>query len=392
MGMIGNSPALGVVTPAQLSDAELQSLAAMSPSRATYLAGTEGFGFRNRIINGDMRIDQRNAGAAVTIASGGGYIFPVDRFASFNNTGANYTAEQVEDAPTGFYQSTKLTFGSAISLTTQNEATFFQIIEGVNVSDFGWGAAGAQAITVGKWVKASFTGTFSIGFCNDGGARVYATTYTINAANTWEYKTFTIPGDTSGTWLKTNGGGLYVRWNIIAGSNFQVAANNAWATRTGAYNAADGIYGTKAVGAASSISAGATWQITGVQLEAGTVATPFERRDYGREFELCRRYCRVIRAGDSYSYFGPLAVFETSTNLQQPYPVDGMRTSALSWTKSGSFQGEEFGGGNLGVAGVGLRGSDWVRLNWTGSGVAGQVTAIRSDNDISAKMTLDCEL
>ena len=245
---------------------------------------------RNRIINGDMRIDQRNAGASVTITTGGGYIYPVDRFGNWNNSGTNYTAEQVEDAPAGFYHSTRLTFGSAISLTTQNEATFFQIIEGFNVADFGWGAAGAQAITVGMWVKASFTGTFSIGFCNADGTRSYATTYTISSANTWEYKTFVIPGDTSGTWVKTNEQGLFVRWNIVAGSNFNVAANNTWATRAGAYNSADGAYGTKAIGSATSISAGATWQITGVQLEEGSVATPFERRQYGQELALCQRY------------------------------------------------------------------------------------------------------
>ena len=295
------------------------------------------YGFRNRIINGDMRIDQRNNGAAVTITTGGGYIYPVDRFGNFNNSGTNYTAEQVEDAPAGFYQSTRLTFGSAISLTTQNEATFFQIIEGFNVADLGWGAAGAQAITVGMWVKASFTGTFSIGFCNDGGTRVYATTYTISAANTWEYKTFNIPGDTSGTWLKTNGAGLFVRWNIVAGSNFNVASNNAWATRTGAYNAADGIYGTKAIGSATSISAGSTWQITGVQLEAGTVATPFERRPYGTELALCQRYY-VGANGNSYFTAGYDTNYTTinSGGLSWNYQ---MRTTPTITIVSGGMEG-----------------------------------------------------
>jgi len=248
------------------------------------------FGTRNRIINGDMRIDQRNAGASVTVTSGGGYIYATDRFINFNSTGANYTAEQVEDGPAGFYQSTKLTFASAISLTTQNEATYQQIIEGNNLIDLGLGTANALTFTVSFWVKSSFTGTFSIGFANDGGTRAYATTYTINAANTWEYKTVTIPGDTTGTWNRTNGAGLFVRWIIAGGSNFNVSSNNAWETRSGAFNASNGIYGTKAIGSASSIATGSTFFITGVQLEPGTVATPFERRSYGQELALCQRY------------------------------------------------------------------------------------------------------
>jgi hypothetical protein len=247
-------------------------------------------GSRNRIINGDMRIDQRNAGASVTVTSGGGYFYPVDRFLGFNNTGVNFTAQRVSDAPAGFSNSARLTFGSAISLSTTNEATFQQIIEGFNVADLGWGSAGAQSITVGFWVKASFTGTNSIGFANDGGNRAYATTYTINAANTWEYKTITVPGDTGGTWNTTNLSGLFLRFNLAAGSNFAVSSNNTWSTRTGAYNASDSIYGTRAVGTPTSISAGATWQVTGIQLEAGTVATAFERRNYAQELSLCKRY------------------------------------------------------------------------------------------------------
>ena len=277
------------------------------------------FGFKNRIINGGMVIDQRNAGASVTVTTGGGYIYPVDRFGNFNNSGTNYAAEQVEDAPAGFYQSTKLTFASAISLTTQNEATFFQIIEGNNMVDLGWGTANAQTVTVGMWVKASFTGTFSIGFCNDGGTRAYATTYTISAANTWEYKTFTIAGDTSGTWLKTNGAGLFVRWNIVAGSNFQVSANNAWATRAGAYNDADGIYGTKAIGAASSISAGATWQITGVQLEKGSTDTSFDFRAFPTELAMCQRYFQVLASGTN-KVIG-MGWYWTATELDVTIPL-----------------------------------------------------------------------
>lgn len=261
---------------------------AYSANLAGYAA--TGIGFRNRIINGDMRIDQRNNGASVTATSGGGYFYATDRFITYNLTGVSFTTQRVAEAPAGFTNSNKLTFANAFSLTTTGEATFQQVIEGFNIADLGWGAAGAQSVTVSFWVRASFTGTFSVGFTNSAGTRAYATTYTINAANTWEQKTVTIPGDTSGTWLTDNGAGLFLRFMLASGSNFVVSSNNTWTTRAGAYNAADSVYGTRAIGAATGISAGSTWQITGVQLEAGSVATPFERRDYGRELIMCQRY------------------------------------------------------------------------------------------------------
>ena len=261
-------------------------------TNAVNLASTSATGFsgRNRIINGAMVVDQRNAGAAVTVTGAGGYFYATDRFINYNNTGTSFTSQQVADAPVGFVNSTKLTFASAISLTTTGEATFQQIIEGYNVADLNWGSANAKTITASFWVKASYTGTFSVGFTNGSGTRAYGTTYTISAANTWEYKTVTIPGDTSGTWLTDNSSGLFLRFNILTGSNFQVSSNNAWTTRAGSYNGTDSIYGTKAIGAATSISAGSTWQITGVQLEVGTVATPFEREIYSNTLAKCQRY------------------------------------------------------------------------------------------------------
>lgn len=256
----------------------------------TSLNGGPLAGTRNRIINGDMRIDQRNNGASVTTVSGGGYYFSTDRFITYNLTGVNFTTQRVAEAPAGFTHSAKLTFANTFSLTSTGEANFQQLIEGFNVADLGWGTASAQPVAVSFWVRASFTGTFSVGFANASGARAYATTYSINAANTWEYKTVTVPGDTSGTWATDNTIGLLLRFMVASGSNFVVSANNTWTTRTGAYNAADSIFGTRAIGAASGISAGSTWQITGVQLEPGTVATPFERIDYSESLRRCQRY------------------------------------------------------------------------------------------------------
>lgn len=283
------------------------------------ISAVNGINFRNRIINGDMVIDQRNNGAAVTATSGGGYFFAADRFITYNLSGVSFTTQRVAEAPAGFTNSNKLTFANAFSLTTTGEATFQQVIEGFNIADLGWGAAGAQSVTVSFWVRASFTGTFSVGVTNSAGTRAYATTYTINAANTWEQKTVTIPGDTSGTWLTDNGAGLFLRFMLASGSNFVVSSNNTWTTRAGAYNAADSIYGTRAIGAATGISAGSTWQITGVQLEAGSVATPFERLPYSTELALCQRY--FVDLGQGTNSFRAIGFGSTYSTTQGTYVI-----------------------------------------------------------------------
>jgi hypothetical protein len=236
---------------------------------------TNSMGFRNRIINGDMRIDQRNAGAAITSA---GYC--VDRWNTDRPAGAVYTQQQVADAPAGFVNSLRIT-NTTPATPTSGQYTFSrQIIEGLNISDLGWGTASAQAVTVSFWVKASITGTYSLFAINSAEDRSYVGTFAVSAANTWEFKTVTIPGDTSGTWLTNNSNGIRFGFDLGSGSNFQGtgnAWNSGWKQRTsGTVNFCQ--------------TSGATFQFTGVQLEAGTVATPFERRDYGRELMMCQRY------------------------------------------------------------------------------------------------------
>lgn len=230
---------------------------------------------RNRIINGAMVVDQRNAGAAVTTSSS----FPLDRFTeAFGNASCSF--QQVSDAPTGFINSLKLTVttGSAPSVGTNN--VIFQKIEGLNVADFGLGSASAVTFTLSFWVKGSVTGTYAASFTNSAFNRSYVATYTINAANTWEYKTVTVAGDTSGTWLTTNGTGLTILWDFGSGSNLNTTAG-AW--QAGNY------YRTSGCTTIASTT-GATFAITGVQLEVGSVATPFEREIYSTTLAKCQRY------------------------------------------------------------------------------------------------------
>jgi hypothetical protein len=249
---------------------------------------------RNRIINGAMEIDQRNAGAAVT--SG----YPVDRFQISNTSDGTFSAQQDSSAPAGFTKSLKVTITSAdSSLTTTQRLVIVQQIEGYNVADFGFGAADAQTVTLSFWVRSSLTGTFGGSLLNGGSNRSYPFTYSISAADTWEYKTITVAGDTTGTWATDNSSGMRVYIGLGAGPDVSGTAG-AWA----------GADYASATGATSVVGTnGATFYITGVQLEAGSVATSFERRHYGQELALCQRYFEKF--GDGC----PLSL-QTSTSYQ----------------------------------------------------------------------------
>jgi hypothetical protein len=251
-----------------------------------------GYGFKNRIINGAMVIDQRNAGAAVTV-NASARTYGVDRFLGYGEaTDGVFTLTQDSSAPTGFTNSTKITVTTAdASVGASQYYLFGQSIEGYNVADFGFGAVGASTVTLSFWVRSSLTGTFGGSLGNVGNSRSYPFTYAISAANTWEQKTVTIAGDTSGTWLKTNGIGFNIFWDLGCGSS-NVGTANAWAGT--AYFGATG--DTKLISTAS-----ATLYITGVQLEKGTVATAFDYRPYGTELALCQRYYEVMYADGSGS-------------------------------------------------------------------------------------------
>lgn len=236
-----------------------------------------------------MRIDQRNAGASVTVSGPGGYT--LDRW-NPNKAGSlnNFTCQRSTTAPSGFANSILLTMGTGVTPTGTDFATLAQNIEGFNASDFAWGTASAQTVTLSFWVRSSVTGTFGVGLRNTDGTRAYISAYTIAAANTWELKTVTVPGAPSGTWLTDNGIGIRVDFDLGVGPTYSGAAGSWLTTNT------FGLTGGTKLAATS----GATFYITGVQLEAGSVASPFERRDYGRELMMCQRYYEAGRTGKLY--------------------------------------------------------------------------------------------
>ena len=250
---------------------------------------------RNKIINGAMTIDQRNAGAAVSVSTSP--VYGVDRFyGGKNGTTDNFTMQRVATAPVGFQNSLLITAGNGVTPATNDFVFLSQGIEGFNFSELGWGGAGAQSATLSFWVRSSLTGNFGVGLRNGAANRSYIASYTINAANTWEYKTITIEGDITGTWATDNTQACGVFFDLGNGSSYSSSAGS-WESS----NLLGGLTG----GVKLVATTGATFYLTGVQLEAGDTATPFEHRSYGAELALCQRYTRVI--GDGINGVAPSA-------------------------------------------------------------------------------------
>ena len=252
-------------------------------------------GFRNRLINGGMTIDQRNAGASVAFNSSSN--FGVDRFKTYTTVGSGSTVQRSTTAPAGFINSLLFTVGTGASPSAADECIFFQPIEGLNVADLGFGTASASPVTISFQVRSSVTGTYAFRICNQLVNRSYVATYTINAANTWETKSVTIAGDTSGTWLTNNSVGILLTFDLGSGSNYNTTAG-AW--QAGAFTRTSGCVNFIA-------TSGATFYITGVQLEKGSTATSFDYRPYTTELQLAQRYYQtstVFVSGSADSYYG----------------------------------------------------------------------------------------
>jgi len=236
------------------------------------------YGFKNRVINGAMVIDQRNAGANSSTTN----IYTLDRWITYASQSSKFTWGQNLNSvtpPDGFINYLGVQSSSSYSVSSSDYFVFDQCIEGYNVADLGWGQSTAKSVTLSFWVRSSLTGTFGGSVQNSAGNRAYGFSYTINSANTWEYKTVTIAGDTTGTWLTNNGIGIRLRFGLGVGSS--LGNSLGWQAASG--NAPTG--SVSVVGTNS-----ATWYITGVQLEKGTQATAFDYIPVGAELVLCQRY------------------------------------------------------------------------------------------------------
>jgi len=235
-------------------------------------------GFKNKIINGAFTIDQRYVGAANTPVDGQ---YTIDRWQFWTTQSGKLSIQQSTTAPSGFSNSMLVTSLSSYSVASGDEIGFTTKIEGYNIADLAWGTADAKTVTMSFWVRSSLTGTFGGILGNAGPTKMYPFSYTINSANTWEYKTITITGSTDSTWESTTSAGININFQFGVGST-RAGTSGAWVTSS----TIRGVTGQVNLAATS----GATWYMTGLQLEKGTTASSFEFRSYQKELMLCQRY------------------------------------------------------------------------------------------------------
>jgi hypothetical protein len=325
-----------------------------------------------------MVIDQRNAGATVSNANG----YTVDRWYLLRgNSSSNpvFNVTQSSTVPAGFKNSVLVSVGTSGAPGTTNYSTFYQSVEGLNCADLDFGLSTAKTLTLSFWVNCSVTGTYGIALQNSANSRSYITSYTINSANTWEYKTITIAGDTSGTWLTTNGIGISVYWDLGVGTTQSSNASTSW--QAGNYLGLTG--GTKLSNTGS-----ASFYITGVQLEKGSTATSFDYRPYGTELQLCQRYYWVglnyaIYGTGSVGAFSAASAYTSSSgnaygSLMTPVP---MRTSPSVAVSTGVYLNSISGNSNTGsgVLSFSLNSSSGVQnsqflyytISWSVAGSSG---------------------
>ena len=280
---------------------------------------------RNRIINGDMRIDQRNAGAAVTANAS----YPVDRWKVNDSQGLGFSSQRSTTAPAGYSNSLSYTVTGTGTVTGTNNVRFTCAIEGYNTADLAFGTTSGKPVTVSFNVRSSLTGTFCVAVWDSSQAYSYVTEYTINSANTWETKSVTIPAPTIGTWNTDNSIGLILLFDLGSGPDRATTADT-WQA---------GLYSKTSNQVQIHDTNGATFYITGVQLEEGSVATPFEHRQYGQELALCQRYFEVAYVTSSNYAFLSSSYLGTTNNWYSYYYKVPKRAVATFNLTNGTWNG-----------------------------------------------------
>ncbi len=346
---------------------------------------------RNMVINGSMVVSQR--GTSFVGLNGYG----LDRWVFSGSHDGAVTVTQDTTVPPGqgFQNSIKFDVTSAdTSIAAAQFYQFFQRIEGHNVAHLEWGTANAKSVTLSFWIRSNVTGTYNVYFLNNDINRFCPVNYTIDSANTWEKKTITIAGDTTGTWLTNNSIGLYVLFNLALGSNNLTGTNATWAT-SGA-----GISGTTQANLLSSDSN--ELYITGIQLEAGSTATPFEFENVGNILAKCKRYYQRYNRQANYSGLGMAVPWSTTNaNLMWFMEVEPRANPTIEYGHLSHFDyfgvtGAGAGGGPTGFSNSGWAGGNNMDIGFTGSGFsAARAMLIEFDNtatNLPAFLAINAEL
>jgi hypothetical protein len=351
-------------------------------------------GRRNLIINGAMQVAQR--GTSKSFAYGGttsGYL--IDRFdleLQAVNDQLDGTYAQVSDAPDGFSNSLKWTTGTAETTIDADENMRLEYhIEAQDLQHLKYGTASAQSLTLSFWVKSSVAGTYAVSLYQADGVRMIGTTYTISTANTWQYVTLTFAGDASGTINNDTGEGLRIIWTLASGSNFNSTDNTSW----GAFTLGMFSYGHAQNGVMTTASA--TWQITGVQLEVGSVATPFEHRSYGEELALCQRYYYQWNTNDQFNAIA-VGMAEQSNELRWviPFHTEMRAKPSQSLSAAGDFTAWDASHSsdlNTRLAYYAGKNSAFIRYSANTSGFTiGRALVLYAASNATAAMKFDAEL
>ena len=377
--------AISQITNKSITDATITA-ADMATGAVEGAMTTQIGGRRNLIINGAMQVAQRGTSA---ITASGTTQFPVDRFGIQQvDVGGSFTAQQSSTAPEGHSKSVVITVTGTGTPSGGDRAILSQHVEGLNSAHLNWGTANAKTVTLSFWVRSSLTGTFGGALSNSSVNRAYPFTYSISSADTWEQKTVTISGDTSGTWLTTNGVGVRVYFGLSVGPDKSGTAGT-WASAD--YRSATGA--TNLLG-----TNGATFYITGVQLEVGSVATPFEHRSYGEELAACQRYYQKLFSSTNYGYpTSSIVMAYVSTTAFGSVSFAQPMRAAPTLTTTGNLRLSDqsvsipatavtFSSGRTGIY------TTEIEFNTAGSLVTGESYHIQNNNDTTASLNFSAEL
>ncbi len=302
-----------------------------------------GVGRKNLVINGDMRVSQRYGTTATTSSED----FVIDRYRCQDNTAASTTHQQVTDAPPGFHNSLKVTVTGTDTTVDAGDFHYFRhIVEGNNINHLNWGSSNAKTVTLSFWVKSSITGDHGCSLWNNAFNRSFPFNYTINSANTWEHKSITVPGCPDGTWETGTNRGVNIGFVQSVGSTY-TGTPNQW-------NSAGDVGPTNHVNLTA--TNGATWYITGIQLEVGKNATEFEHRSYGEELALCQRYYERFNADCGAGGYATLMIASKNAHtliVGQPIFRVPKRTAGATFSYGGDLRmHNSLTGGDITISGV----------------------------------------